>query len=104
MAKIGVLLAHQDLTDEPEKFETRAKAFRRVRRGWADKITEFLIRLRTERAIRILTEAIISLRSLYIPEKMPPRGVAGVSLIFQLPNSEAWLIAHRSVSFMPREI
>ncbi len=104
MAKIGVLLAHQNLTDEPEKFETRAKAFRRVRRGWADRITDFLIRLRTERAKEVLAEAIISFRSLYIPEKMPPRGVAGVSLIFQLPKSEAWLIAHRSVTFMPKEI
>jgi hypothetical protein len=104
MPKIGVLLPHQAVTDEPEKFETRSQAFRRVRRGWADKITEYLIRLRTERAIEVLTEEILSFRSLYIPTKMPPRGVAGVSLIFQLPTSEAWLLAHRSVTFMPREV
>ncbi len=40
-------------------------------------------------------------RFVYIPEKMPPRDVPGV--VFQPPQSESWRLAHRTVTFMPRE-
>lgn len=37
----------------------------------------------------------------YIPEKLPPRDVPGV--FFRPPQSDTWKIAHRTVTFMPRE-
>lgn len=87
MSKIGVLEAHQAVHDEPQLFETKSEAFRRVRRGWADKINDFLIQRRT---VRRMDSVEINLRSLYIPESLPPVEVP--NCYFDAPPSDKNLL------------
>ena len=108
MSKIGVLEADQAVSDSPLLYETKSEAFRRVRRGWADKINDGLIRRRTTRAECVSFET-VNLRSLYIPETLPPIEVP--NCYFDAPPSMAGVIGflaaqniRRSATLMPWEI
>jgi hypothetical protein len=98
--KIGVLDCHESVDAQPSNFIKKSIAEMHVRRLLADRIKPNLIRMRAIRSVdEILKAASFAPgRPAYIPEKMPPREVPGV--FFELPKSDQWVIAHRTVSFM----
>ncbi len=71
----------------------RSVALRLVRRGWAEIVTDFVIRRLSARAT--YSEPRYQ-PSRYIPETMPPVDLPGIH--FQEPTSDTWRIQHRSVN------
>lgn len=98
--KTGVLDCHQAIDAEPTHFIKKSVADMHVRRLAADRIRPNLIQMRAIKSEAELLKAsqFGPFRPQYIPEKMPSREVPGV--FFELPKSDQWVIAHRTVTFM----
>ncbi len=102
-SQVGVLAHYQPSDVKPSCHISRAIAKEMLRRLMAEPLTAKVIRMFPPDSIfPVLKPLHPSVSPFHAAEPLPPRDVPGV--FFQRPQSEAWLLAHRTVTFMAKEV